>query len=42
MSPQRRMIQPDEVAHAALSLCADGARGIHGQTIVIDGGAILK
>ncbi len=42
MSPQRRMIQPAEVAHAALMLCADVARGIHGQTIVIDGGAILK
>jgi 3-hydroxybutyrate dehydrogenase len=42
MSPQRRMIQPTEVAHAALMLCADAARGIHGQTIVIDGGAILK
>jgi NAD(P)-dependent dehydrogenase (short-subunit alcohol dehydrogenase family) len=42
MSPQRRMIQPAEVAHAALMLCADAARGIHGQTIVIDGGAILK
>jgi len=42
MSPQKRMIEPDEVAHAALMLCADGARGIHGQTIVIDGGAILK
>ncbi|HEY3805115.1 MAG TPA: SDR family NAD(P)-dependent oxidoreductase [Kofleriaceae bacterium] len=42
MSPQRRMIQPAEVAHATLMLCADGARGIHGQTIVIDGGAILK
>jgi 3-hydroxybutyrate dehydrogenase len=42
MSPQRRMIQPAEVAHAALMLCADEARGIHGQTIVIDGGAILK
>jgi 3-hydroxybutyrate dehydrogenase len=42
MSPQRRMIQPDEVAHAALMLCANEARGIHGQTIVIDGGAILK
>jgi NAD(P)-dependent dehydrogenase (short-subunit alcohol dehydrogenase family) len=42
MSPQRRMIQPDEVAHAAVMLCADAARGIHGQTIVIDGGAILK
>ena len=42
MSPQKRMIQPEEVAHAALMLCADDARGIHGQTIVIDGGAILK
>jgi 3-hydroxybutyrate dehydrogenase len=42
MSPQRRMIMPDEVAHAALMLCAHDARGIHGQTIVIDGGAVLK
>jgi NAD(P)-dependent dehydrogenase (short-subunit alcohol dehydrogenase family) len=42
MSPQKRMIEPDEVAHTALMLCNDGARGIHGQTIVIDGGAILK
>lgn len=42
MSPQRRMIQPDEVAHSCVMLCAHGARGIHGQTIVIDGGAILK
>jgi NAD(P)-dependent dehydrogenase (short-subunit alcohol dehydrogenase family) len=42
MSPQRRMISPAEVAHAALMLCAHDARGIHGQTIVIDGGAIMK
>lgn len=42
MSPQKRMIEPDEVAHTALMLCNEGARGIHGQTIVIDGGAILK
>ena len=42
MSPQRRMIKPDEVAHAVAMLCAEGARGIHGQTLVIDGGAILK
>ncbi len=42
MSPQKRMIQPEEVAHSAVMLCAEGARGIHGQTIVIDGGAILK
>jgi NAD(P)-dependent dehydrogenase (short-subunit alcohol dehydrogenase family) len=42
MSPQRRMIKPEEVAHATVMLCADNARGIHGQTLVIDGGAILK
>jgi NAD(P)-dependent dehydrogenase (short-subunit alcohol dehydrogenase family) len=42
MTPQRRMIEPAEVAHAALMLCAHAARGIHGQTIVIDGGAVLK
>ena len=42
MSPQRRLISPEEVAHTALMLCAHEARGIHGQTIVIDGGAILK
>jgi 3-hydroxybutyrate dehydrogenase len=42
MSPQRRMITPEEVAHAALMLCSEGARGIHGQTIVIDGGAVMK
>jgi NAD(P)-dependent dehydrogenase (short-subunit alcohol dehydrogenase family) len=42
MSPQRRMIAPEEVAHAAAMLCSDAARGIHGQTIVIDGGAVLK
>ena len=42
MSPQRRMIEPAEVAHAALMLCSPDARGIHGQTIVIDGGAVMK
>jgi NAD(P)-dependent dehydrogenase (short-subunit alcohol dehydrogenase family) len=42
MSPQKRMIEPAEVAYAALMLCDHAARGIHGQTIVIDGGAVLK
>lgn len=42
MSPQRRLIEPDEVAHAVAMLCADAARGIHGQTIVLDGGQVLK
>jgi len=42
MTPQRRLIQPAEVAHTVAMLCDDRARGIHGQTIVIDGGAVLK
>lgn len=42
MTPQRRLIDPSEVAHAALALCAEAARGIHGQTLVIDGGAVMK
>jgi NAD(P)-dependent dehydrogenase (short-subunit alcohol dehydrogenase family) len=42
MTPQQRIIQPQEVAHLVASLCAAEAQGIHGQAIVIDGGAILK
>jgi 3-hydroxybutyrate dehydrogenase len=42
MSPQRRMITPEEVASMAVMLCGHEARGIHGQAIVIDGGAVLK
>ncbi len=42
MTPQRRMIQPAEVAHAVAMLCAADARGIHGQTLLIDGGQVLK
>lgn len=41
MTPQRRLIEPTEVAHAVLALCAEAARGINGQAIVIDGGALL-
>lgn len=41
-SPQHRLIEPDEVAHAVLALVADEARGINGQAIVIDGGALLS
>lgn len=40
-SPQRRLIEPGEVAHAVLSLCAEEARGINGQAIVLDGGGLL-
>jgi 3-hydroxybutyrate dehydrogenase len=39
--PQRRLIEPEEVAHAVLALCDDLAKGVNGQAIVIDGGALL-
>ncbi len=42
MSPQRRMVSPEEVAHSVVSLCHHHARGIHGQAIVIDGGALMR
>ncbi|CAN5560248.1 SDR family NAD(P)-dependent oxidoreductase [soil metagenome] len=42
MNPQNRLLDVTEVSHAVVMLCADAARGIHGQTLVIDGGAILK
>jgi NAD(P)-dependent dehydrogenase (short-subunit alcohol dehydrogenase family) len=41
MSPQHRMIRPEEVAHAVAFLCAEEARGVHGQAIPIDGGQLL-
>ena len=40
MSPQGRMLQPEEVAFMAVSLCDIRAAGINGQAIVIDGGAV--
>jgi NAD(P)-dependent dehydrogenase (short-subunit alcohol dehydrogenase family) len=42
MTPQGRIIQPGEVAHLVAMLCAEDARGIHGQALVIDGGQVLK
>jgi NAD(P)-dependent dehydrogenase (short-subunit alcohol dehydrogenase family) len=40
-SPQGRLIEPEEVARAVTWLCEDGARGVNGQAIVIDGGGLL-
>jgi NAD(P)-dependent dehydrogenase (short-subunit alcohol dehydrogenase family) len=39
-SPQGRLMTPEEVASMALFLCTEAARGINGQGIVIDGGAV--
>jgi 3-hydroxybutyrate dehydrogenase len=40
-SPQRRLMTVEEVAHAVWSLIPHEARGIHGQTIALDGGQVL-
>jgi NAD(P)-dependent dehydrogenase (short-subunit alcohol dehydrogenase family) len=42
MSPQGRIITPDEVAALVATLCGEDARAIHGQALVIDGGQVLS
>jgi 3-hydroxybutyrate dehydrogenase len=41
MSPQNRIIEPDEVAALALLLATEEGRGINGQAINVDGGSVL-
>lgn len=41
MSPQNRLVTPEEVAALALLLASDEGRGITGQAINIDGGTVL-
>ncbi|HEY7983080.1 MAG TPA: SDR family NAD(P)-dependent oxidoreductase [Ktedonobacterales bacterium] len=41
-SPQGRLIAPGEVAALAVFLAGDGAKGITGQAINIDGGALMS
>ncbi|HEU4835582.1 MAG TPA: 3-oxoacyl-ACP reductase FabG [Pyrinomonadaceae bacterium] len=41
MSPQNRLVTPEEVAAVALLLASDEGRGITGQGINIDGGTVL-
>jgi NAD(P)-dependent dehydrogenase (short-subunit alcohol dehydrogenase family) len=40
-SPQRRLIEPGEVADLTVMLASDAARGITGQAINVDGGAVM-
>ncbi|AUX41024.1 3-ketoacyl-ACP reductase [Sorangium cellulosum] len=42
MSPQGRMVEPEEVALVVSMLCSDEARGIHGQAISVDGGQVMR
>lgn len=41
MSPQNRLVTPEEVAAVALLLASDEGRGINGQGINVDGGSVL-
>src|SRR5258705_771137 len=41
MSPQNRLVTPEEVAALALLLASDDGRGINGQAINVDGGTVL-
>ena len=41
MSPQNRLVTPEEVAALALLLASEEGRGITGQAINIDGGSVL-
>ncbi|MBI4674496.1 MAG: SDR family oxidoreductase [Chloroflexi bacterium] len=41
LSPQNRLITSEEVAHVALMLIDDEARGITGQAINVDGGMVM-
>jgi NAD(P)-dependent dehydrogenase (short-subunit alcohol dehydrogenase family) len=41
LSPQNRLIAPEEVAHVAVMLLSEEARGVNGQAINIDGGGVM-
>jgi NAD(P)-dependent dehydrogenase (short-subunit alcohol dehydrogenase family) len=41
MSPQRRLMEPAEIAHVALMLASDEAAGITGQGINVCGGTVM-
>ncbi len=39
-TPQRRLIEPGEVAEAVRFLCSDAARSINGEALIMDGGEL--
>jgi NAD(P)-dependent dehydrogenase (short-subunit alcohol dehydrogenase family) len=41
LSPQKRLIEPEEVAHLVATLCHEDARGVNGQAIALDGGQVV-
>ena len=41
-NPQKRLIEPDEIASLAVFLAQDSSKGINGQAINIDGGGVMS
>jgi NAD(P)-dependent dehydrogenase (short-subunit alcohol dehydrogenase family) len=41
-TPLRRLGEPEDIAAAALFLASDAASWITGQTVIVDGGALLQ
>jgi NAD(P)-dependent dehydrogenase (short-subunit alcohol dehydrogenase family) len=41
MTPQRRLFQTDEILHSVRFLIGEGARGVNGQSITVDGGQVM-
>ena len=41
-NPQHRLIDPEEVANVAVFLALDASKGINGQAINVDGGAVMS
>jgi NAD(P)-dependent dehydrogenase (short-subunit alcohol dehydrogenase family) len=40
-NPQKRIVQPEEVANAVAWLCLPGSEAITGQSIAIAGGEVM-
>ena len=41
MSPQNRIVEPEEIAALAVLLASEDGRGINGQALSVDGGSVL-
>lgn len=41
LSPQNRLVEPEEIAAVAVMLASEEARGINGQAINVDGGTVV-